>query len=83
MMKLLLTAINWRALVLWVVVVCFFASAAYGQYCSASGGCTGSGGTLNIDTVQVGSINNTGTGCSGYADYTSLSTTMEIGTVTR
>ncbi|KPJ66629.1 MAG: hypothetical protein AMJ43_07595 [Coxiella sp. DG_40] len=51
-----------------------------GKYCSASGGCTGSGGTLNIDSVQVGSIDNTGTGCSGYADYTSLSTTMEIGT---
>ncbi len=33
-----------------------------------------------ISGVQVGSINNTGTGCSMYGDYTSMSTTMEIGT---
>ncbi|MDM8005615.1 MAG: GEVED domain-containing protein [Phycisphaerae bacterium] len=42
--------------------------------CAASGGCT-----EYISGVQVGSISNTGTGCSGYGDYTYLSTTMEIG----
>ena len=51
------------------------------QYCSASGGCSGSiEGSLNIDSVEVGDISNTSTGCSNYADYTSMSTTMEIGT---
>jgi len=51
-------------------------------YCSASGGCSGSvAGSLNINSVEVGDISNTGTGCSGgYANYTSMSTTMEIGT---
>lgn len=45
-------------------------------YCSASGGCR-----EYIYEVQVGTINNTGTGCSGYADYTSsYSTEMEVGT---
>jgi len=46
-----------------------------GGYCSASGGCGD-----YISDVYVGTINNTGTGCDGYADYTLLSTTMEIGT---
>ncbi len=52
------------------------------DYCSASGGCGGPfpSGDYNICDVQVGGINNTGTGCDGYADYTSLSTVMEIGT---
>ena len=45
------------------------------NYCTASGGCV-----EYISGVQVGSINNTGTSCSGgYADYTALSTNMEIG----
>jgi hypothetical protein len=43
-------------------------------YCLASGGCV-----EHITGVVVGSINNTGTGCSAYADYTNLSTTMQIG----
>jgi len=45
-------------------------------YCGASGGC----GYEYIKDVVVGDINNTGTGCDNYADYTSLSTAMEIGT---
>jgi hypothetical protein len=44
-------------------------------YCAASGGCD-----EYISGVQVGSINNSGTGCSGYADYTAMATTMQIGT---
>jgi len=44
-------------------------------YCGASGG-----GEEYISGVQVGTINNTNTGSDGYADYTHLSTTMEIGT---
>jgi len=44
-------------------------------YCSASGYCD-----EYISGVQVGSINNTGTACSGYADYRAMSTTMKIGT---
>jgi hypothetical protein len=44
-------------------------------YCSASGGCD-----EYIYQVQVGTINNNGTGCSMYADYTSTySTIMETG----
>ncbi len=50
-----------------------------GGYCGASGGCSSAPGSLNIDSVEVGDISNTGTGCSGYTDYTSMSTTMEIG----
>jgi len=42
--------------------------------CAASGGCT-----EYISGVQVGSIDNTGTGCDGYKDYTYLSTNMYIG----
>ena len=50
------------------------------SYCAASGGCSDLiPESLNIDSVEVGDICNTGTGCDGYADYTSLSTTMEIG----
>jgi len=49
---------------------------ALAAYCSASGGCD-----EYIYTVQAGSINNSATGCSSYADYTSShSTVMEIGT---
>ncbi len=44
-------------------------------YCSASGGCD-----EYIYTVQVGTINNNATACSGYRDYTAThSTTMEPG----
>jgi len=51
------------------------------EYCAASGGCSNYiEESLNIDSVEVGDISNTGTGCSNYADYTSMSTTMEIGT---
>ncbi len=42
-------------------------------YCSASGGCD-----EYIMKVQMGTINNT-TGCSGYADYTGLSTQVIAG----
>jgi len=50
------------------------------DYCIASGGCGGGfpGGEYICD-VQVGDINNIGTGCHGYADYTFISTAMEIG----
>jgi len=46
------------------------------SYCDASGGC----GYEHIKDVIVGDIVNTGTGCDYYSDYTSMSTTMEIGT---
>jgi len=69
-----------RRVVLGVFVVCILGQASFGQYCSASGGCSDSvPESLNIDSVEVGDISNTGTGCDGYFDYTSLSTTMEIG----
>ncbi len=42
-------------------------------YCAASGGCD-----EYIGTVQFGTINNS-SGCSGYADYTSISTEVEPG----
>ncbi|HHE38928.1 MAG TPA: hypothetical protein ENL20_10205, partial [Candidatus Cloacimonetes bacterium] len=44
------------------------------SYCSASGGCD-----EYISRIQVGDIDNS-SACSGYADYTSLSTDMTIGT---
>jgi len=44
-------------------------------YCPAEGGCW-----EEIGTVLLGDIVNTDTGCDNYADYTSLSTTMETGT---
>ncbi len=44
------------------------------DYCSAWGG-----GTIYIDEVSVGSIDNSGTGSDGYTDYDSLSTQMKIG----
>ena len=62
--------------VLAVVVVCVFAGAAFGDYCSASGGST----DIHISGAEVGDISNTGTGADSYVDYTALSTTMEIGT---
>ncbi len=43
------------------------------NYCTASGG-----GDEYIDGVQIGTINNTGTGASGYADYTAMSTDLEL-----
>jgi hypothetical protein len=45
-----------------------------GGYCSASGGCD-----EYIERVQVGSIDKT-TNCDNYADYTTLSTEMQIDT---
>jgi len=42
-------------------------------YCSASGGCV-----EHISRVEVGSIDNS-SGCDGYADYTAISTEMQIG----
>jgi len=52
-----------------------------GGYCGAEGGCNDDiDGMLNIDSVIVGDISNTGTGCQGgYSDYTYLSTEMTIG----
>jgi len=43
-------------------------------YCGASGGCD-----EYISGVTVGQINNTGTGCQQYTDYTHLKTDVEIG----
>jgi hypothetical protein len=69
-----------RGLFILAAVICLSGQSAFGLYCSASGGCSDSiPGSLNIDSVVVGSINNSGTGCDGYFDYTSLSTTMQIG----
>ena len=63
-------------LVFSLLIVCLPASQVQGAYCSAS--------SNNCDEyiigVQVGTINNTGTGCSKYADYTSMLTIMVIGT---
>jgi len=65
-----------RKAIVWILAGAFgLAGTAWGDYCSASGGCG-----EYISDVMVGDINNTDTGCDGYADYTSLSTTMEIGT---
>jgi|GEM_PF-792474 len=44
-------------------------------YCDAAGFC----GYEYINDVTVGTINNTGTGCQNYSDYTSLSTSMQTG----
>jgi len=76
MRRLVSRSTNIRRVVFGVVVVCVFGTAAFGQYCSAS---SNNCDYEYISGVQVGTINNTGTGCSGYADYTSMSTTMEIG----
>lgn len=43
-------------------------------YCSASGGT----GDEYISGVQIGTINNTGTGDNGYTNYTSMSTNLTI-----
>ncbi len=43
-------------------------------YCTASGG-----GDEYISGVEFGSINNTGTGADGYADYTAMSTNVDAG----
>jgi hypothetical protein len=70
-------SLNSVCVVLAVVLVCAFARAAFGDYCTASGG--GSTETY-ISGVEVGDINNAGTAADGYVDYTALSTTMEIRT---
>lgn len=57
-----------------LVGVCVLVRPVQAQYCSASGG-----GVVYICEVQFKTINNTGTGSDGYADYTSLSATMDIG----
>ncbi len=44
------------------------------SYCSADGG-----GDEYIQGVQLGSINNTGTGSDGYHDYTNLQTDLTVG----
>ncbi|MHC4498000.1 MAG: GLUG motif-containing protein [Planctomycetota bacterium] len=59
-----------------VVVVCVFAGAAFGQYCSASGE---NYNFEHISGVELGAISNTATGGSNYTDYTHLSTEMHIG----
>lgn len=58
-----------------VLVTTIFTLSAEGTYCTASGGCD-----EYIYGVEVGDIYNSGTPCSGYANYTaSHSTTMEVG----
>jgi hypothetical protein len=54
---------------------------AAGGYCGGSGGCNDAiEGMLNIDSVTVGDISNTETGCGGsYSDYTHISTEMVVG----
>ena len=61
--------------ILTLISVCFFTIPVQGQYCSASGGCD-----EYIYGVSLGSINTWGTACSNYANYTSMSTIMELGT---
>ncbi|HUT29102.1 MAG TPA: GEVED domain-containing protein [Sedimentisphaerales bacterium] len=46
------------------------------EYCDARGDCT----YEYIEDVVVGTINNTDNGCMRYSDYTSMSTSMEVGT---
>ncbi len=58
-----------------VFIFLFFTIDINAQYCSADGG-----GDEYISGVEVGSINNTGTGSSGYFDYTAQLTDMNIGT---
>jgi DNA-binding beta-propeller fold protein YncE len=60
--------------ILFTVVSVLLGEQDLAAYCSASGGCD-----EYIKSVQVGAIQNTGTGCGNYVDYTFLSTTMEIG----
>jgi len=55
-------------------VVCVFSTAAFGDYCSASGG-----GQQYISGVIVGNLVNTGTGSDGYVDYTGMSTNIAVG----
>jgi hypothetical protein len=56
-------------------LVALLGEQALATYCSASGDCD-----EYIYQVQVGTINNNGTGCSMYADYTSTySTEMKVG----
>ena len=65
-----------RLVVLSIAVICCFSLPVQGQYCSASSDdCY----YEYISDVVVGTINNTGTDCDYYADYTSLSTSMDIG----
>jgi len=58
------------------VIICLLVSQAHGQYCSAS---SDNCDYEYISDVYVGTIENGGTGCSGYGDYTSMSTIMEVG----
>ncbi len=58
-----------------LILIAVFASIySYGQYCTASGG-----GGEYISGVEIGTINNTGTGEDGYHDYTALSTDLYQG----
>jgi photosystem II stability/assembly factor-like uncharacterized protein len=52
----------------------YITTGQYHYYCQASGG-----GTEYISGVEVGNINNTGTGSDGYHDYKSLSTDLYQG----
>ncbi|MHC4748027.1 MAG: GLUG motif-containing protein, partial [Planctomycetota bacterium] len=65
-----------RLVVLIIAVICCFSLPAQGQYCSAS---SDSCAYEYISDVVAGTINNTGTSCSSYTDYTALSTSMDIG----
>ncbi len=53
-----------------VLIMLLISSYTFGQYCSASGG-----GDEYISGVQIGSINNTGTGADGYTDYSATMST--------
>jgi hypothetical protein len=61
-------------LFLFTVVFSLLGEQALAAYCAASGGCY-----EHIKSVQVGDIDNTGTGCGYYVDYTHLSTAMDVG----
>ncbi len=57
----------------WSDWVTRIASFSLGRYCAAGGGCE-----EYISQVQFGSINKS-SGCNGYADYTGISTNLQIG----
>ncbi len=48
-------------------------------YCSADGGTSNTTSYEYISGVEIGTINNTGTGADEYSDYTAISTSVTIG----
>jgi DNA-binding beta-propeller fold protein YncE len=60
-----------------LLIICLAVSQVQGAYCTAS---ANNCNYEHISIVQVGTIyNNSGSTCTGYSDYTSMSTTMVIG----